>query len=216
VNEKVDFDLASLLKVPVVMAYYLNLEKDGLEIKQEVTIQSSQIDMEFGDLWKRGVGAKVTLDEAARLAITESDNTATKVLADSTPRNIYEEIYNNLDIDLPLDDASPKLSTKSYSSILKALYFAALINKDHSQKVIQMLIGSRFKDKLPAGVPENIEVANKVGVRAGEIYQDCGIVYLPERPYILCMISQSDEKEATTRMVAVSKAVYEYVSKANE
>ena len=66
---------------------------------------------------------------------------------------------------------------------------------------------------LPSGVPKNIQVAHKIGLVTKQIYEDCGIVYVPQRPYILCMVSKSDATVAQQRMHALSKIVYDYVSR---
>lgn len=212
VNEKVEYDQYSLLKLPLVMAYYNQIEDRGIEMGQPVAITQADIDTQFGLLWQQGAGAQITLDDAARLAITESDNTAARVVARYVNNKEYTDVYNGLDIELPPDISTPvKLSAKGYSSILKALYFSSILNHDHSELILILLTNTQFRDKLPAGVPAGIPVAHKIGVLSGQVYQDCGIVYEPLRPYILCLFSKSDEATARTRMQTISSMVYSYV-----
>jgi len=212
VNEKAEFPAASLLKVPVVMAYRHQVERTGEDSDREVSIRSDEIDKTFGTLYKSGAGAKIKLSEAERLALVESDNTAARVLTDNVSVDDFSEIYEGLDISLKEGDSGVILTAKSYASILKSLYFSSLLTKDNSQYILDLLDKSMFNDKLPAGVPSRISVAHKIGVLGEDLFMDCGIVYVPNRPYLLCMISVSSEDVARERMVKMSKTVYDFVS----
>jgi beta-lactamase class A len=218
VNEKLDFTAASLIKVPTVMAYYRQMEKRGFSIVgQSIKLEERHIDKGSGALWKRGIGAIVTLDEAVRLALVDSDNTATYVIADALDQDSFDEVYEGLDIDFVKKDANINISPKSYTSILKALYFSAILSKEHSQEILSMLSQTRFSDKLVAGVPGSITVAHKIGIVSDKnVFHDCGIVYAPSRPYALCMFSQAPEDLTRGRMRDVSRMVYEYVVHAKE
>lgn len=215
VNEKLEFKSASLIKLPIVMAYYNHEERAGLESDPVVTIEPRHIDVGFGDLGKNGLGKTIRLSDAIRLMLTESDNTAGKIVTDYVTREDFEDVYEGVDIDLQKQDNQTILTTKQYASILKALYFSSVLNEDHSQKILKLLTETKFNDKLPAGVPSGIPAAHKIGILKNELFQDCGIIYVPKRPYLLCMISQSPEDEARRRMVEVSHMIYTYVSQAN-
>jgi hypothetical protein len=78
---------------------------------------------------------------------------------------------------------------------------------------------SQFNDKIVAGVPSGTEVAHKIGDyqeknTQAAIYNDCGIVYVPHRPYILCIMYKGDEAQARIHMSSISKMIYQYVSQA--
>lgn len=216
VNEKDDFIGASLIKLPVVMAFYHQQERTRVDFEsKKIKIIKEDLARGYGDLWMEGEGAEITLGEAARLAILESDNTAANILARNTLQQDFDEVYEGLDIDIKSEGETTFISPKSYSSILKALYFSAVLSKDNSQKVLGLLSQSHFEDKLRAPLPKDIVVANKFGVYRNDLFQDCGIVYAPKRNYLLCMMSKSDETEARKRMAEISKTVYEYINRTN-
>lgn len=216
VNGSTAFSPQSLIKVPIVMAYYHFQERTGLTDDSVVTLKASQIDSRFGHLWEKGVGYQIKMSDVVNLALTQSDNTAANVLADYVPLEDYKTIYEGLDIDFPDKNPDLKLSAKQYSSILKSLYFSSLLTKDDSEEILNLLTQSAFNDKLGAGVPTNIPVAHKIGSLDNSLFQDCGIVYVPRRPYILCMISVSTEDVARIRMSLVSKTILDYVSSVNK
>lgn len=215
INEKVEFSAASLVKVPVVMAYLHQKERLGRKEDPVVTIEERDINKEYGTLWQKGVGTKISLGEAVEKALTESDNTAYLLLANRTEKRDLKHVMEGLDIDIAIENTEIIITAKHFSSILKALYFSSIVGKEDSQQILNLLTKSVFHDGIPAGVPKSVPVAHKIGVLDDELYQDCGIVYLPRRPYLLCMVSHSDENEANLRMRKISKMVYDYVSTTN-
>jgi beta-lactamase class A len=217
VNEKNEFHAASLFKLPVVMAYYRMKERTKTKDDPMVTIKQDQLNNEFGNLWKKGEGYKLNLSEAVRLAIEESDNTAAQVVTSNITKEDFNAVYEGLDINLETDKEGAILTAKSYSSILKALYFSSVLNKDSSSEILALLTKTKFPDKLAAGIPDKVVVAHKIGDfkdkdGKNEAFTDCGIVYVPRRPYVLCMLSVGDEQTARERMQKTSKTIYDYIS----
>lgn len=219
INANTEFYGASLIKVPLVMGYYHMRERTKLQGDPLLEIQKEQINKEFGDLWKKGAGYKIRASEAVKLALIESDNTAVNLLIPFITTEDFDKVYESLDIDFRTDPNGAVISAKNYASILKALYFSSVLSKESSQEILDMLTKTKFPDKLQAGVPQNITVAHKIGDfvgKNGEVgYRDCGIVYIPKRPYLLCMFSKTDEQTARERMQAVSVQVYRYVQEKN-
>jgi hypothetical protein len=79
--------------------------------------------------------------------------------------------------------------------------------------VLEHLANSPFDKQIVAGVPKNVVVAHKIGIDdVEESYSDCGIVYAPGRPYILCLGYYGGSQVLANKfMSAVSKEVYDYV-----
>lgn len=213
VNEDHDFTAESLLKVPVVMAYFHKKELLNMTADPTVQIQQKELNSKFGDLYKKGAGYKINLAQAVKLALQKSDNTASLVLADQITEDDFRFVYDGLDIpEMVTGKKTPIITTQEYSSVLKALYFASVLNNEDSETILSLLAQTDFNDMLPSGVPSGIPVAHKIGLVNGEIYQDCGIVYVPQKPYSLCLVSKSDQKTARQRMHTLSKMVYDYVA----
>lgn len=211
-NNDSEFTAASLLKVPVVMAYLRMKERLGIKEDKTVTLQQADLDSKYGELYKKGVGYPINLGDAVKLTLQQSDNTASLVLAHRTPVEDFTYVYEGLDIQPALEGDNPIITAEQYISILKALYFSSILNREDSQYVLDLLTKTDFNNMMPSGVPHDVIIAHKVGLIDEQIYNDCGIVYVPTRPYALCMISQSDRVTAQARMQEVSKAIYDYVS----
>ena len=215
VNDKLEARLASLIKIPVVMAVYRQIEEGKLTKGQILTVGNNDINKLFGDLWKRGAGSQITVEEAVRLSLADSDNTATRTLVSALPQGAIDDVFDSLDIPKDKTGDLPVISPKNYSSILRALYLSSYLTKQNSNEIIEILTGTKFNDTLPAGIPEHVKVAHKIGIfnqkDDEKIFSDCGIIYVPQRTYLLCIMAKTNEEKAREHMRHLSKMVYGYI-----
>jgi beta-lactamase class A len=90
-------------------------------------------------------------------------------------------------------------TTQSYSLFLRVLYNATYLDRDYSEMLLQLLSQSDFSKGIEAGVPDGIRIAQKFGdaripnaqgQQIGVELQNCGIVYYPDHPYVLCVMTK--------------------------
>lgn len=103
INEKQEYLLASLLKVPVAMAAYEAITRGTLKESTILTLDKSHLDPNFGTLWQEGPGHTLTLVDAVNIMLKQSDNTAARVIFDALPDKAVENIFDRLDIPKILD-----------------------------------------------------------------------------------------------------------------
>ncbi len=227
INEREEFTAASLVKVPLAMAVYKAVEDGRLSLDTKYALSESDLDSNFGDLYKVGVGQEYTMDELVSIMLRQSDNTAknaiTSIFTKVGIMDPLQDVYVNLGWDfLPAlsngDNVTPdqnytKISLKVLSNMFVALYNATYINIEHSQAILEHLTQTSFSDEIDAGVPDDISVSHKIGVGgADNTYSDCGIVYAPNRHYLLCIGTEGlSEKQADVFMADISRQVYDYV-----
>jgi beta-lactamase class A len=87
-----------------------------------------------------------------------------------------------------------------------------LADSASSTAMINILLDQKFRDILPAQLPEEIKIAHKSGSIAG-LAHDGGIIFLPDgRRYVLILLSDELEDEAAgvNAMATVSKLIYDY------
>jgi len=220
INEKEPFVLASLLKLPVAIALRSQYGLGTIKPNQIVTLKRHQLNDQFGTLWKQGEGAQVSVEELERRMLIDSDNTAGNALFEILPPLSIDSIFDSLDIPKVFDRNTPVVTAKNYSSILRSLYLSSILPKDQSNEILHLLTETPFNKKLAAGVPNTVLIAHKIGVyisadQKKHMYTDCGVVYPPKRPYILCVMTETDENRADTIISSISSAVYTYVINAN-
>jgi hypothetical protein len=94
------------------------------------------------------------------------------------------------------------------------------LNQASSNKLLGIMDDSSFQDGLAAGVPSTVTVANKFGERflnsstpgipTDFELHDCGILYPPQNPYILCVMTKGNDYTKLAKVIAdVSRAVYQ-------
>ncbi len=206
---------ASLLKVPVVMNLMYAAEQGSIDLSQKAAIQEGDIDKRSGTLWEKGVGYKLTLKELARHAIVDSDNTAINMLIGATSGkfDLFQKTIEELDVDLTAASSTETtLGAQAYSSMLKCLYLSCLNTFSNSQQILGWLTESNSPPRLRADLPATVKVAHKYGTSGGKAESDCGIVYVPKRPYIICIMIGADADEANEIIQEVSKKMYDYVT----
>ena len=206
------------------------VEQGLLTLGQTYTLDELDLDSNFGDLYKKGVGASFSVSELIEIMLKESDNTARSALFKVMERigltDPLYDIYVSLGWDYiasinPGADSNTALDPNLYneinlkllSNIFLALYNSSYINLGHSQLILEHLANTPFNDKIRAGVPDDIDVSHKIGIASNNgTFSDCGIVYAPNRNYLLCLGSNGgDEKIASRFMDEVSEAVYDFV-----
>ncbi len=220
VNDRDEYAIASLIKTPLVMASYRQIEKGVLKKEDTIEMTEKLINKGFGTLWQRGVGTKITVAELISIVLKESDNTASAMLRSVVPEEELKKVFDGLDINTDQGQEILTISPKSYSSIMRSLYLSSYLERESSNEILNILTQTNFKDKIEAGIPEGIPVAHKIGIwdldsknGSGIVYNDCGIIYAPGRPYLLCIMTKSTEAKAQEHMSKISRMVYSYVSK---
>lgn len=220
INASEDFAPASILKVPLALAY-LRMEEDNPGILQD-KIRYTRVDSTLHQMTppreSLALGQWYTVEEALRYMLVYSDNIALGVLSEylkSLPEGptYLQHTYQELGIVDPADATDETLSVHGYASIFRALYNASYLDAELSSKMLRWLAEADFAEGIRGGVPSSVPVANKFGERLfpdGTIQlHDCGIVYFPENPYSLCIMTQGHDWQAQAAVIQdISEQVY--------
>ncbi|MCX6820653.1 MAG: class A beta-lactamase-related serine hydrolase [Candidatus Aenigmarchaeota archaeon] len=213
IDERETFIPASLLKMPTVIATLKKVELGSLSLDTAIVLTDDMIDYNFGNLSDKGPGYAITVKDLLKFAVRDSDNTALWALDSLLTPDEY--IAARAAVGMPYvsqaDDL--KVSPKSYSNILRSLYMSTYLRRTFSQLALSMMAETDYNNEMPAGVPVGTTVAHKVGYNMyGGYYHDCGIVYAPDKPYILCVMSRNSTlEEADIAIRKISFMTYNYV-----
>jgi beta-lactamase class A len=104
-------------------------------------------------------------------------------------------------------------------SLLERIYSGKIVNKELTDDLIKVL--STHKDSwIARDLPEGLRVADKTGELEG-VRNDCGIVFVPNRPYILCVMTtylsrERAGQEAISRISAAAYRMFDRMARASE
>lgn len=219
-NEREQFTAASLVKIPLAMAIYKAIEEGKLKGTETYSLEDVDLNSAFGDLYKMGAGGTLSLEQLMQIMLTRSDDTAANALYRVFERigiqNPLNDVYAAMGWQFPDGGQSPSyalIHVKILSNMFLALYNSTYINPEHSQKILNYLTETPFDKQIVAGVPGGIPVAHKIGLfQTNQTLSDCGIIYAPNRSYVLCLASQGrSQQNESSFMKDISKAAYDYV-----
>lgn len=88
------------------------------------------------------------------------------------------------------------------------------MSPEHSNTILEDLTHSANSKRIRAGVPAEVPVAHKIGSFSDITQSDCGIVYVPDRHYTLCIMLDTNGPDADKHIKEITRMTYDYVSKA--
>lgn len=229
-EEKEMFSPASLMKLPLLLAYYKKSENepDFLQKKLIFNINWNMDDYKQNikpektlEPWK-----EYTIDDIINQMIIYSDNQASIFLEEHINTEDFKKVFTDIWITFPeiiswtFDN---NIRVIDYASFFRILFNASYLNKEDSQKVLWLLTKVSFKNGLIDGINDtNITISHKFGERTifGNNWiermqlHDCWIIYYPNHPYILCIMTRWYDFETLKKVIEnASKVVYEKVKK---
>jgi len=225
VNENERYDPASMLKVPIMIAYYKNVETNPTILSQSTSYTGD--DQNTGEYFKSKntikAGQMYTIEQLIQSMIENSDNTASALLESYIDKNSLYTVYTDLGLPVPADAPNIQyLSAKLYAYFFRILYNGTYLDKKYSERALEYMTKSDIPG-IRAGVPAGVTVAQKFGERS--IYDtngalkdrelhDCGIVYKKDSPYLLCIMSRGQNFDDLAKNISdLSQLVYENIDK---
>ena len=211
------FHPASIMKVTTLAAVLKDAEADPSLMKMKIKDNLEQDQASVQDP-KPSValekGKEYTVEELLYRMIVYSDNNAGALLEGVPSVKTLQNTYNELMVPNPyLPKAEDYASVKDVSHIFRVLYDSTFLDRERSEKALMTLSRTDFKGGIRGGTPEDIVVAHKFGDwKYGENKEkrqlhDCGIVYYPGSPYLLCIMSKGKSFEELDAAIEKISAV---------
>jgi len=228
IHDQETFSSEGLLKLPLMIAYFKMAETDPQVLRRRLTFavstasggQSSQ--NQYQPLVP---GKSYSVNDLIFRMIVNDDEDARMLLsANIRPEyldRVFKDVYVNYD---PQHHDAP-VPFSAYASFYRVLYHASYLNKEFSEKALRYLSRSAFKNRVVSGIPSNIDCALKFGERTVITAQEnsvptapveqvhvFGIVYLPNRPYLMGVMARgADREELKTIVRDITTSLFEEV-----
>ncbi len=100
--------------------------------------------------------------------------------------------------------------------MLDAIYNGRCVSAEMSKEMLELLKAQQTDYKLAYTLPKDIVIANKSG-EMDSVENDVGIVYSPERDYIICVLSNdwADNADAIEKIQDISQTAYDFFNPDN-
>ena len=152
------------------------------------------------------------------LMISISDNGAANALINACTmdkinefarENGYEETVLNRRM-LEWNGTENYTSARDCGRMLEEVLKGEYVSAEASERILEALRDQQRTSKIPAGVPAEVETANKTG-ELDNVDNDAAIVWSPECTYILCIMS-SDTGGRIPEIRKLSSMVYDSIN----
>lgn len=230
INPDEQYSPASLLKVPVMMVYFKLAESDPSVLSRVLVYTGARDANEQEHLRSPNQlerGASYSVEKLIECMIRYSDNNAAELLMSNlNDRAGGYDALGRLFLDLgiaKIDLTNDFITVRAYSLFFRVLYNATYLNRAYSEKALELLSKTDFTAGLQAGMSQNVPVAEKFGefslqtmdgvVLRRELH-NCGIVYYPDHPYLLCVMTKGADFTKLEDLIAhMSRTVYQFQEK---
>ena len=221
INENTLFSPASLVKVPLAIAYYKLAETDPSIFNKTIINTLKDDDSEQNIKPEKTItpNQEYTIKQLIEFMIVYSDNNSYELLIENIDNQILRQVYFNLGIDLDKAMENPTgniISVKNYASFFRILFNASYLNPQYSNELLDMLTQTTFKKGLVAGVGQGTDVAHKFGERyfsntKERQLHDCGIVYSPSKPYLICLMTRGADFTTLSQSIkTISSVIFQH------
>ncbi|MFN4254221.1 MAG: serine hydrolase [Saprospiraceae bacterium] len=216
VNEKLQFQPSSLIKVPVMMAFCRMAERTPGLLDAKIVAQlpsgTAPIPQTFGSK-SITLGQTYTLRELLRYVISYSDNTATVITNNYVDIPTVERVFTDLGLSKFnfFDKSSFYMTAKDYAVFLRAIFNATYLSETDSEFAADLMSQCDFDKGFRQVFPANARLFHKFGEggdqNRGELHE-AGVVYLNGSPYLLVVMTRGKSVQKLPKVIqSVAKAV---------
>lgn len=192
---------ASLIKLPILAAFWQTVEAGQLDPGERVTVPAEACVDGTGVLKALAPGLQPTWGDLATLMITVSDNVATNLIIDRLGMEAIQGWIDTAELAQTrierrmMDGAAMRAGRQNWTSaadmekLLSAIAAAACVSREASGQMMRALDAQQIRDRLPRRLPDGVRVSNKTGNLA-DVTHDVGIVSWPGGALAIAVLAQ--------------------------
>ena len=236
------FHGASTIKLPVLLGVFDAIDRGELSVDSWVHVRNRFLSVVDGAPYRleagrdsnsavhAAIGRTMRVGDLARHMIVTSSNLATNVLVDLVGLEAIKETLQRLglrgiELRRGVEDMAAwekgvnnEVTAQGLLAALRVLHDEGHFSDTSRQQMLDILHGQEFRSGIPAGLPDDVRVANKTG-EISTAAHDAALVFLQDRdPYAVAILTEWPE-QATGRkdaIAAISRAVYELVTEGED
>jgi len=217
------FPSASLVKVPIMAAVCDKIKGGSITLATQIRLTRAGRVGGSGSLkWVRD-GTSLSVLEIIYKMITESDNTATRMLIDYVGMTYLETAFTKLGLAHTnitpegMSLTSGRIARDNYTTaremagLLERIYAGELIDRVSSEFMLDVLKHNKSRSRLRKGLPLGWEIGHKTGLLRKSCH-DAGIVFSPRGDYVIVVLTSEvpDYSSAKKFIAKVAGLTYKY------
>jgi beta-lactamase class A len=232
------FPQASSIKIAILAELYhqSELSAHGTPNKAKLTdmytVQSSDLVPDSDILGGLTPGiTQLTNRDLATMMIAVSDNSAANILIDRVKMENVNAVLDTfglhntrlrrkmMDLQAAAEGRENISTPEEMMTLLENIYRGKLLDKGSTADFFKML--STHKNSwIPRDLPESLQIANKPG-SLESVRNDSGIVFLKNRPYIICIMTtylarEREGEEAISKISAAAYSMFDRLARSSE
>jgi beta-lactamase class A len=236
IQPDVPFHAASTMKVPVMIELFRQAAEGVIPLDTPIAVRNEFHSIVDGSVYKLSEGDDSDVDVYAKVGetmtprqlceamITVSSNLAANILieklgAENIQRTVHAmgadgmKVLRGVEDDKAFEKGLNNATTaRSLLVMLTKIAQGAAVSPIASRAMVDMLSRQRFRDGIPAQLPEGTRVAHKTG-NITKIHHDAAIVYGP-RPFVLVVLVRGieDQKVSGPLIAAIARTAYDAIA----
>ena len=224
IREDEKFSPEIQLKIPILIAYFRWSEDNPLVLRKRIPFRG--VGVPPAPRYLRSpkpleTGSEYAVNDLLFRMIAYGDNDAYTLLLANLPPAYLHKIAKDLYVNYDPEVTGDSLTLSAYASYFRVLFNASYLSEEMSEKALRYLARSVFRDGMASGIPPDIDIASKAGERIikfvdnegnpAESIQlhEFGIIYHPERPFLLGITARGSDFQDLARVIRdITKLVY--------
>ena len=232
------FPSASLIKVAILVTALDEVRQGSLRLNDPISMIARDQVGGSGVLQYMHSGMEMTVQDAAALMITLSDNTATNLLLDKlnirtvwakmdslglTATRVHSKTFNratSVAMDSSVRYGLGVTTPDETVELFARLHAGTAVNAQLDSVALGMLRNNQDFTKLVRWLPESVIVAHKTG-EVDQSRNDCGIIQGPQAPVAVCVMTRENrdtsyavDNPANLLIARIGAAVYRHYNPA--
>ena len=236
IQPDVPFHAASTMKVPVMIELFRQAAEGLIPLDTPMAVRNEFHSIVDGSVYKLSEGDDSDVDVYAKVGetmtprqlceamITVSSNLAANILieklgAENIQRTVHAMGADGMKVLRGVEDdkafvkgLNNATTARSLLVMLTKIAQGEAVSPVASRAMADMLSRQRFRDGIPAQLPEGTRVAHKTG-NITKIHHDAAIVYGP-RPFVLVVLVRGieDQKVSGPLIAAIARTAYDAIA----
>ncbi len=214
INPKEEYPVASLFKVPVMIAILMTADQDPSFLNRKIFYPEFPAGVFQHNVAPLPTNKHYTIRQLLESMVARSDNEAYDLLW----KAMDQRNFNKMLFDFQLksfqiqDTTDYSLSVVDYSRFLRVLYNGGYLSHERSEIALDILSKCDYKEGLIRDLPADLISSRKFGYRVKPdlaALSEFGVFYLKGEPYLLGVMTKGlNYNHLTETLAHISKLVY--------